>query len=313
MASSSNSTSGNAPTTAPRQRPSLTLRHGLRRMLASVTRQLPAVRGMGRCILTADRWLTDSREPSSYEASALVNGHNRLILDLRTWEQKFAFYYGTYEPELLSATERLFTGGVFYDIGASIGLYSVPMANICRRQGGYVRAFEPVPQNLRRLEAQLAENDVTDQLIRIEKIALSDQPGTAMMNLCDDGKPGNAKITGSGQVSVEVTTLDTIWAQRDRETVDFIKIDTEGWDANIVAGGRETIRECRPNLLIEFNRERMHNHGIPIEPAWNFLVDEMQYRVFQIGERNQVVEVSEPANLENLFFVREADVSSIQR
>ena len=295
----------------------MTLQHNLRGCVASLTRRLPPVRGLGRCVLAVDKWLTDANDPASYEIAANVNGNNRLILDLRSWEQKFAFYYGTYEPDFIDVTRRLFRGGIFYDIGASIGIFSVTMANICREQQAgeqpsHVRAFEPVPANLRRLEAQITENDFDDDLIRVEKIALSDAPGTAMMDLCDGGKPGNAKITSSGEVSVEVTLLDKVWAERDREPVEFVKIDTEGWDAKIIAGGREMIRTCRPNLLIEFNRERMTNHHIPIDSAWQFLTREMQYHVFRIDEHTRrPVELSDPGDHENLFFVRTADVDRI--
>lgn len=292
-----------APTVGPAHQKSFPVRHACRSLLASVTRRLPAFRGLGRMVLAADRLLTNSNEAASYETAAVVNGNGRLVLDLRTWEQKFAFYYGTYESEYLATTSRLFDGGVFYDIGASIGLYTVPMALKCQKFGGHVRAFEPVPQNLRRLEAQLTENSLTDELVKIERLALSDEPGTAMMDLCDDGKPGNAKITGAGQVEVEVTTLDTVWNNRGHEDISFIKIDTEGWDANILAGGKEAVTKCLPNMLIEFNRERMINHGIPLEPAWTFLVDELKYKVLSVDERGKTIEVNEPGDLENLFFV----------
>ncbi|MEQ9411990.1 MAG: FkbM family methyltransferase [Fuerstiella sp.] len=299
--------------TFPRRtgRQAFPVRAAIRRTVAAVTRRLPSVRGLGRLVLAADRLLTDSDDPASFEVSACVNGHGHLILDLRTWEQKFAFYYGTYEPELIAATGRLFCGGVFYDIGASIGLYAVPMALTCQQHGGYVRAFEPVPQNRQRLEGQIAENSLSTDLVRMENVALGSESGTAMMDLCDDGKPGNAKITGGGQVSVEVTTLDAVWAAREHEHIDFIKIDTEGWDARILAGGKAAIRKCRPNMLIEFNRERMTNHGIPLAPAWTFLVDEMDYHVFSVSERGSVSQVHEPGDLENLFFVRAEDVGRL--
>lgn len=280
-------------------------------MLASVTRRLPVFRGLGRFVLAADGILTNSQEPTSYEAAATVNGNGRLILDLRTWEQKFAFYYGTYEPEYLATTSRLFDGGVFYDIGASIGLYTVPMALACRKNGGCVRAFEPVPQNLRRLEAQLSENNLDDKIVHIERIALSNEPGTAMMDLCDDGKPGNAKITGGGQVSVDVTTLDAVWASRGREKIDFIKIDTEGWDAHILEGGKEAVSHCRPAMLIEFNRERMTNHGIALEPAWDFLVNELDYRVFRLDECGAPAQINDAGDFENLFFVQAENLEAI--
>jgi FkbM family methyltransferase len=287
------------------------VRSVLRKALASVTRRIPPVRGLGRCILAADRLLTNSDELSSYEVLAHVNGM-RLILDLRAWEQKFAFYYGTYETDLMSITRQLFRGGIFYDVGASIGLYSIPMAAVCQRSGGYVRAFEPVPQNLRRLEAQIVENTLSEWL-HVEGIALSDQMGAATMELCDKGKPGNAKITGDGSVQVEVTTLDEVWKRCDCELIEFIKIDTEGWDAKIIEGGEAAIRHCRPNLLVEFNRERMNNNGIAIEPAWDFLVGEMSYKVFHLNHQNRLLLVVEPADLENLFFVRAEDVCRIQR
>jgi FkbM family methyltransferase len=192
-------------------------------------------------------------------------------------------------------------------------MYSITMANICRRTSGYVRAFEPVPTNLDRLQSQIELNQLGEGLIHVEKIALSDEPGSAKMDLCDGASPGNAKITGGGQVSVEVKRLDQVWKNRDCEDVDFMKIDTEGWDAKIIAGGAELIRHCRPNMLIEFNRERMTNHDIPIEPAWQMLVDGLEYRVFRLDESSgRPIEISVPDDHENLFFVRTEDVDRIQ-
>lgn len=289
------------------------IRTSIRNGLAAVTRRLPVFTGQGRLVLAADRVLTNSNDPASYETVAIVNETGRLVLDLRNWEQKFAFYYGTYESEYVAATTRLFNGGIFYDIGASIGLYTVPMALTCRKSGGHVRAFEPVPQNLHRLEAQLVENQLGDDLVQIERMALSNEPGTAMMNLCDSGKPGNAKITGAGQVRVEVSTLDAIWADRGCEHIEFIKIDTEGWDAKILDGGRECVSRCQPSLLIEFNRERMTNHGIPLTPAWEFLVGELNYRVFRLSEPGVPLEIYEPDDWENLFFVQEHNVVRLQQ
>lgn len=302
------------PVSTPRTISVYTVQSAVRRILAAITRRLPAFRGLGRFVLAADRILTNENDPVSYETVATVNGTGRLVLDLRNREQKFVFYYGTYEPEHLAAMERLINGGgVIYDIGASIGLYSVPMALACRKNGGHVRAFEPVPQNLHRLDAQLVENGLGDDLIQIERVALSNEPGTATMNLCDSGKPGNAKITGAGQVRVEVSTLDAIWAERGCEHIEFIKIDTEGWDAKILEGGRKCVSRCRPGLLIEFNRERMTNHGIPLMPAWMFLVGELNYRVFRLSESGVPLEVHEPGEWENLFFVQEHNVVRLQQ
>jgi FkbM family methyltransferase len=278
-------------------------RHVARSLLAGAIRRTPKFRGLGRCVLAMDGWLTCPNDPGCYETEAVVNGDCRLLLDLRNWEQKFAFYYGTLEAELIAAVKQHFTGGIFYDIGASIGLYSVAFGRLCRQRGGYVRAIEPMPANRQRLAEQLARNGLDASLVRIEQLALGEKDTIASMKLVDAGKPGNAKIAADGDVSVKVTTLDSLWHRCECEPISFIKIDTEGWDAKIIDGGREAIATCRPNMLVEFNRERMRNNGIPLEPCWQFLVNELHYSVWRLDRRGNMIAVSRPQEHENLLFL----------
>ena len=112
-----------------------------------------------------------------------------------------------------------------------------------------------------------------------------------MSNVLDGGSPANQKwvaVMGNGLNSTAgVAKLFVLFVDDGVDgwgPGDFVKIDTEGWDAKIIAGGSEMIRACRPNMLIEFNRERMTNHHIPLEPAWEFLINEMEYRVLRIDE-----------------------------
>ncbi len=277
--------------------------HGIRTGFAAVTQRLPIVRGLGRIVLLVDGWLTNENDPASCFVVTRVNGQCRLRLDLRSREQKFAFYYGRWEQPLIGAVTRHFTHGVFYDIGASIGLYAMQFGRLCRERGTYLRAFEPVPANLERLRSQFALNDMSDEFVKIEPVALSDAPGTAKLTLVDGGRPGNAKITTSGEIEVEVTTLDTIWEQSGRESVGFIKIDTEGWDVRILQGARQLIETCRPNLLVEFNRERMHNLSIPIDETWRYLIEELQYACFRVDDAGHEHSLSSPGEWENLLFI----------
>jgi hypothetical protein len=94
-------------------------------MLSIATRRLPRIRGLGRCILTLDRCLTNPHSAASYEAIADLSDGTRLKVDLRVLEQKFAFYHGRWERDLISAVKRHYQRGIFYDIGGSIGLYAV--------------------------------------------------------------------------------------------------------------------------------------------------------------------------------------------
>lgn len=268
-----------------------------------MTRRLPPVRGMGRVVLLADTWLTDANDEQSYMIASDVNDACRLLLDLRGWEQKFAFYYGRWEQALMQSVKRHFHQGVFYDVGASIGLYAMAFGSICRTRGTYVRAFEPVPLNLARLRQQFPLNGLDETTVRIEPTAVGESTSIVRLILVDAGRPGNAKIATYGGIAADMTTLDAVWEQNDHEHVGFIKIDTEGWDAKILAGASSLIRTCRPNLLVEFNRERMRNLHDTLDNAWQFLVEELRYACVRIDHRGREVSLSAPESWENLLFI----------
>jgi FkbM family methyltransferase len=281
----------------------MSLRTQLRAAFAAVARRLPIFRGLGRVVLLMDRLLTDRANPESYMDSAVLNHSCRLNLDLRCREQLFAFYYGRWEHEFIKAVQRHYHHGEFYDVGASIGLYAATFGQICRDRGNLLRAFEPVPSNRERLKSQLELNRLSEQTVQLEPLALGETTWRVQLTLVDDGRPGNAKIVSHGEVEVEVSTLDLVWQQFGCESVGFIKIDTEGWDARIIDGGRKLIAACRPDLLIEFNRERMGNLKIPLEPVWQFLVEELHYACYRIDESGREHALSAPGDWENLLFV----------
>lgn len=288
----------------------MTVRNQLRRIVSMVTRRVPRVRGLGRIVLLIDRLLTKTNDSQSYESEAVLNEDTKLLLDLRSREQKFAYYYGVLEPELILATKQNFHQGVFYDIGASIGLYSIAFGRICEKRGSLVRSIEPVPRNLKRLRVQLPLNGLNSSIVAIDEVALGEVEGLVDMCLCEEGIPGNAKVAGYGNVCVRMTTLDALWNEHGREPIGFIKIDTEGWDAKIILGGRNAISSCRPNMLVEFNRERMRNHNIPIEPCWEFLVDDLGYQAHRIANDGQLIKVASPGDFENLIFIANSSVNS---
>jgi hypothetical protein len=115
-----------------------------------------------------------------------------------------------------------------------------------------------------------------------------------------------------GDVQVRVTTLDALWEENGREDIGFVKIDTEGWDAKVILGGQQALRHSRPPMLVEFNRERMRNHHIPLAPCWEFLCGELQYAAHTLSRAGNLEPVSQPGDLENLFFLPRGD-SQVRR
>ena len=145
------------------------------------------------------------------------------------------------------------TGCASIDVGAKTGMYSYRLL----AHSAAVTAFEPNPDHARLLRAVFGGH------IEIHETALSDKEGTATLRLpaAESGmlKAGRGTIEeanrlasmGGAAKSFQVATrrLDD-YAIAD---VGFIKIDVEGHEMAVLHGASETIRRCRPRLLVEAN------------------------------------------------------------
>jgi FkbM family methyltransferase len=167
-------------------------------------------------------------------------------------------------------------GDVVYDIGANIGLYSRVMIKWFGAK--QVIAFEPMRENFELLQANIALGGSKD-MIRPHQLALSDRAGEEELQIDDmtSGTAALSSVTG-GEASigrrefglkpkserVSVTTLDALVASIKTPPPDVIKIDTEGAEALVLAGGRETIRQHLPRLCIALHGPQMARDTLTI-------------------------------------------------
>jgi FkbM family methyltransferase len=142
------------------------------------------------------------------------------------------------------------------DVGANVG----PITLLLAKQvgaAGRVAAVEPGPPYRDRLEANLTLNPRLRDRVVVIAAGLSNRDGTlnwqadpnAPFNACmHDVKPWGR--TGS-IVPVPVTTLDALAASLTWPKVDFIKIDVEGMEWEVLLGGRDLLARHRPIVLFE--------------------------------------------------------------
>lgn len=125
------------------------------------------------------------------------------------------------------------------DIGAHVGLWSRPLADAFDS----LRAFEPVPEHCECWEANMRGVDnATLHPVALAKVSgsLAFEPAGA--------NSGNWRVgDGTGRLQFQAFTLDEFGFQ----DVDFIKIDAEGYEYNILLGGEATIRKQRPVVVVE--------------------------------------------------------------
>ena len=140
---------------------------------------------------------------------------------------------------------------VVLDIGASIGIHSIPLAQMVG-PGGVVVAFEPQAALHQILDANLQLNTIPNVLTY--SMALGDYEGECLFPTLD-----YSQALDFGGIGVETTEegepvpmgrLDDFSLER----VDFIKLSVTGYESRVLAGAAETIARCRPIMYIENNR-----------------------------------------------------------
>lgn len=145
-------------------------------------------------------------------------------------------------------------GKVVIDVGANVGVFSIYAAILNAKK---VYAFEPVPETYMMLKENIKLNNLENVIIPINK-ALGDKEKVEIMYYSNIGDGGttlnlskikylNEKVIKKS-IKVMITTLDNFVKQNKIPKVDFIKMDVEGYEENILLGAKETIKKWKPIL-----------------------------------------------------------------
>lgn len=132
------------------------------------------------------------------------------------------------------------------DVGAHIGFFSFNLA----QRFEVVHAFEPVAEH----RECFAKN------VRAEEVVLHDCALGAAEAACDmqvtDGSSGDSKVAPG--LSVAMRTLDSFGIRN----VDFIKVDCEGYEENVLRGAEQTILQWKPTIIVEQKHEMASRFGL---------------------------------------------------
>jgi FkbM family methyltransferase len=141
-------------------------------------------------------------------------------------------------------------------------------------------AFEPIPRLYEQVKAHFASTPV-----RVYNLALAEAPGRSTFwhvaassgysSLKPRSLPNPRWETERLEVAVE--TLDRM--VKPDEHVTLVKIDVEGAELQVMRGGRETLRRCRPLVVFEWVAESAAAYGAAPEDPYRFLQRECGLRV----------------------------------
>ena len=157
-----------------------------------------------------------------------------------------------FEDEIRFVRKLLAPGQQVIDIGANYGVYTLSMAHAVGATGR-IWAFEPASSTAKLLKESIAANGFESRVV-VEQSALSHSAGTAELSLNANSELNALQASKDASVNSEtvpLVTLDECMARYQWQNIDFIKMDAEGEESNILAGGKAFFAQHSPLILYE--------------------------------------------------------------
>jgi FkbM family methyltransferase len=132
------------------------------------------------------------------------------------------------------------TKDIFLDIGANRGLYAILAPT--HYSYSVVHAFEPNKEVFGTLQENIKLNNLTDK-VTVHNSAIGRETAVAYLDV-DPLHKGGGKVTSSqtgGQETIRIAPLDVILHNVDFKRISFIKIDTEGFECEVLAGMKKVL------------------------------------------------------------------------
>jgi len=206
--------------------------------------------------------------------SILVDGARLVANGSGSWKQ--LFYLGDLDQEVGRFIRNTITPtDVVFDIGASFGICSIPMAKRARK----VYSFEALKPNYELLVENLKRNEITNVVPVFSAVAA--QTGTIK---APAGNPGNYSLASIASQFVEIPSvaLDDFADQHGIRQIDFLKADIEGSETQALRGAAGLLkRRAIRKILVEFNPYWLERMGSNEKELYS-LFEKYQLNVFRL-------------------------------
>lgn len=173
-------------------------------------------------------------------------------------------------PRQLSLEEKFLlsldiNGQTVYDIGGAAGIFTIFFARSVGKNGKVI-TFEPNPWNCNMIFEHLRLNNFDN--VEVKQIALGKKREKGILavrksetgtgSLQEDIKASILQEKGAETIQIEIDILDNQVITNNLPKPDFVKIDVEGLEMDVLGGMQRIINDCKPKLFIEI-------HGIGVQ------------------------------------------------
>lgn len=211
-------------------------------------------------------------------------------------------YFAVDEPAQIVLYNFVKPGMNVIDIGANIGATTL---NLAKKTGatGEIFSFEPSPYNYRRAWQNISLNNFRN--IKLINQGLGNEKTTAFLyNVNSHNRGMQRLLKGNSEndlyekTAVEIDTLDNSMQKFSIPPPSFIKIDVEGFEFNVLLGGKETIMKHKPALFIELDDNNLREQGNTARELVELII-QFQYKIINATNGG---EVDDKTNFTNCHF-----------
>ncbi len=205
---------------------------------------------------------------------------NKMILNLNdVGISKELLLEGVHEKNTTNQFKKEISEGMnILEIGANIGYYTLIAAKMIKDKG-HIYAFEPSPQNIRSLIANIYINGF-ENIVEVHREGIADKTGRltfflySKSNLCSFvRRETEGDIIQTGEIMVDVTTVDQFLGNRN---IDYLRMDIEGFEWEAIKGMKKTLgdKDNSPRgMYIEVHSVLLQKRGHSAKEFINILMD----------------------------------------
>ena len=141
------------------------------------------------------------------------------------------------------------------DIGANLGFYTLMLARGAG-SSGHVWSFEPAPPTAQLLRTSIVENELSN--VTVCEAAVGRRSGVVSLGIGHSPELSSLAVTaGQPQIDVPGVSLDELFSRGEIARIDFVKIDAEGAEAEILDGAGAFLGRESPLVMFEIQSGQM--------------------------------------------------------
>ena len=224
--------------------------------------------------------------------------------NFREWGNKHNNLFGLY-------LELCKKSSCFLDIGAHIGLVSLPASTIIKK-GGVIYSFEPSSRNLFFLKYHIKVNNIKNIKV-VNKLVGSENTNDHIFYESDEPSGMNSIIQIKEKNIIRTKKVESVsvdsFCQENNVKPDLIKVDIEGGEIKMLEGATEVIKKFKPIIFLSYHPIHIKRLGFSKKKIFH-LLDKFNYKIIdsnaiipKILKNSEYLLVPKKFNIKKIFNV----------